>query len=101
MKRKKYTNEFKAEAVNLVRQQGLAVSRAARDLWISETTLHNWLGRDRVGLLDPESPQRQEREIVKKPRPSSPSRASKICLYCGAHPELSSEEALPRASRFA
>ena len=45
MQRRKFTKEFKEEAVKLVRQQGLKVAAAARDLRISETTLHNWLRR--------------------------------------------------------
>ena len=67
-KRRKFTNEFKLEAVKLVRQQGLKVAVVARDLGISETTLHNWLGREKVGLLDPESPERQELAELKRLR---------------------------------
>ena len=65
MKRRKFTNEFKQEAVKLVREQGLKKAAAARDLGISATTLHNWLNRDRVGMLNPQSPQRQEQEELK------------------------------------
>ena len=68
MKRRKFTNEFKQEAVKLVREQGLKMAAVARDLGISETTLHNWLKRDRVGMLNPQSPQRQEHEEVKQLR---------------------------------
>ena len=65
---RKFTNEFKLEAVKLVRQQGLKVAAVARDLGISETTLHNWLGREKVGMLDPRSPERQEHEELKRLR---------------------------------
>ena len=68
MKRRKFTNEFKAEAVKLVRNQGIKVAVAARDLGLSETTLHNWLKRDSEGMLDPSSPQRQEHEELKRLR---------------------------------
>lgn len=67
-KRRKFTNEFKHEAVKLVRQQGLKVAAVARDLGMSETTLHNWLGREKVGMLDPLSPERQEQEELKRLR---------------------------------
>ena len=67
-KRRKFPNEFKLEAVKLVRQQGLKVAVVARDLGSSETTLHNWLGREKVGLLDPQSPERQELAELKRLR---------------------------------
>ena len=47
MKRRQFTNEFKAEAVRLVRGQGVKASVAARDLGIPETTLYNW-GSSRI-----------------------------------------------------
>jgi transposase len=68
MKKRKFTNEFKLEAVKLVREEGLKMAQAARDLGISENTLHNWLERDRVGMLDARSPQRVEHEEVKRLR---------------------------------
>lgn len=68
MARRKFTNEFKKEAVKLVLEQGLKVSEAARDLGIPATTLQNWLRRDRDGLLDPSSPKRQELEELKRLR---------------------------------
>ena len=47
--RRKYTAEYKAEAVRLVLQERLSVPEAARRLEISEKTLANWVRRARQG----------------------------------------------------
>jgi transposase len=41
-KRRTYTPEFKAEAVQLVTEQGYSVAEAARSLGIHETLLRSW-----------------------------------------------------------
>lgn len=41
-KRKKYTKEFKEEAVKLVTEQGYRISEAARNLGINENMLSRW-----------------------------------------------------------
>ena len=46
-KRKKYTEEFKTEAVRLVREAGKPVAQAARDLGISANLLYRWSGEER------------------------------------------------------
>ena len=68
MGRKKYSNEFKQEAVKLVLEQGVKVSEAARDLGLKDNTLHNWLSKAKSGMLDPSSPKVQEHEELKKLR---------------------------------
>jgi transposase len=40
--RRTYTPEFKAEAVNLVTEQGSSVAEAARSLGLSENLTRNW-----------------------------------------------------------
>jgi transposase len=40
--RKKYSSEFKTEAVSLVTVQGLSLVQAARDLGINSNMLHRW-----------------------------------------------------------
>ncbi len=47
--RRKFTAEYKAEAVRLVLQEKLSVPEAARRLEISEKTLANWVRRARQG----------------------------------------------------
>jgi transposase len=41
-KRRTYTDEFKAEAVKLVTEQGYSVAVAARNLGVSANSLRNW-----------------------------------------------------------
>jgi len=48
MKRKVYSESFKAEAVKLVKEQGLRVGQAAKDLGISESALRRWVDVDDV-----------------------------------------------------
>jgi transposase len=42
-KRRVFTDEFKAEAVALVLEQGMSVTKVARDLGLSKTSLRNWV----------------------------------------------------------
>ena len=47
-KRRQYTEEFKTEAVRLVRNSGQPVARAARDLGISDNVLYRWVSEHRI-----------------------------------------------------
>jgi transposase len=40
--RKSYSREFKIEAVRMTTEGGVSVAQAARDLEMTESTLHNW-----------------------------------------------------------
>src|SRR5574343_857025 len=41
--RRKFSKEFKVEAVRLVQDRGVSVSQAARDLDVGETVLRRWI----------------------------------------------------------
>jgi transposase len=43
MERKKYSREFKLEAVNLVKARGVSIVQAARDLELNHNVLRRWL----------------------------------------------------------
>ena len=43
MQRRKFSREFKLEAVRLVRERGVAVAQAARDLDVHENVLRKWV----------------------------------------------------------
>ena len=43
MERRRYGREFKLEAVKLVRERGVTVAQAARDLDIHANLLRNWV----------------------------------------------------------
>lgn len=43
MQRRKFSREFKLEAVKLVRERGVAVAQVARDLDVHEKVLRKWV----------------------------------------------------------
>jgi transposase len=43
MQRRKFSREFKLEAVKLVKDRGVAVAQAARDLDLHENVLRKWI----------------------------------------------------------
>ena len=86
MQRRKFSREFKLEAVKLVRERGVAFGQAARDLDLHENVLRKWVkefGADPVhsfpghGQMKPEQQEierlrrevarlKAERDILKK-----------------------------------
>jgi len=88
MERRRFTREFKVEAVKLVRERGVAVKQAARDLNLHENVLRKWVkdfaadpqqafpghGQIKPEQLEIERLRREvqklkaERDILKKPR---------------------------------
>ncbi len=43
--KKRYTNEFKAQAVELLKSSGKAASEVAKDLGIAASVLYRWLAK--------------------------------------------------------
>ena len=43
MQRRKFGREFKVEAVRLIRERGVSVAQAARDLEVHENVLRKWV----------------------------------------------------------
>jgi transposase len=43
MERRKFTREFKLEAVKLIRERGVTVAQASRDLGVHGTVLRRWV----------------------------------------------------------
>ena len=82
--RRRFDDEFKAQAVRLVLDEGKSVTAVARDLDLARTALHNWVEQARAdrtngktGLTTVEREEfarlrkevrilREEREILKK-----------------------------------
>ena len=50
MQRRVFSREFKLEAVKLIKDRGVAVAEAARDLGVAESVLRRWV---REGGVDP------------------------------------------------
>jgi len=49
MQRRKFSREFKLEAVSLVKDRGVAIAQTARDLDVHDNVLRKWvleLGKD-------------------------------------------------------
>lgn len=46
-KRRRYTDEFKSEAVQLVRDSGRPVAQVAREVGISDNVLYRWVSEER------------------------------------------------------
>jgi transposase len=76
MQRRKFSREFKVEAVKLVRERGVSVAQAGRDLGVHENVLRKWVkefGTDPVqafpghGQMKPEQLEieRLRREVTK------------------------------------
>jgi transposase-like protein len=92
--RRKFSPQFKAEAVQMVIETGKPIAEVARDLGIHDGTLGNWVNawrrdhpepdqalspveRARVKELEDENRRlRMENEFLKKQRPSSRGRTS-------------------------
>jgi transposase len=84
--RRRYSREFKVEAVRLVRERGVSMAQAARDLDVHVNVLRNWVREHRadpkhsfpgVGQQTPEAAEltqlrrevarlKMERDILKK-----------------------------------
>jgi len=50
--KKKFTTEFREQAVKLITEQGLKISEAARRLDISDKSLSRWVIAAKAGQLD-------------------------------------------------
>lgn len=44
--RRRFSKEFKSEAIALVKQQGLSVNKVAKDLGLPWGTVHRWVEQD-------------------------------------------------------
>ena len=43
MERRKHSREFKIETVRLIKERGVSVAQASRDLDVHQTVLRNWI----------------------------------------------------------
>lgn len=71
MKRRKFSREFKIEAVKLVRERGVSVAQAGRDLDVHEKVLRRWVkefGSDPVQALPAHGQMKPEQQEVERLR---------------------------------
>jgi transposase len=104
MERRKFTREFKLEAVRLIKDRGVSVAQASHDLGVHGTVLRNWVkdfaadpeqafpgrGQQKAEQAEIARLKREvarlkaERDILKKPRPTSRRRAREVLLHSEA-----------------
>jgi transposase len=46
--RRRFTKEFKAETVALIRQSGKSIAEICRDMGLSESSVHRWLAQAEI-----------------------------------------------------
>jgi len=63
MERKRYAREFKLEAVRLVKERGVSVAQASRDLGVHANVLREWV---RAFAADPVKPDQLEVERLRR-----------------------------------
>ena len=110
MQRRKFSREFKLEAVKLVRERGVSVSQAARDLDLHENVLRKWVREQQAdpgsafpghGVMKPEQQEierlrrelarmKAERDILKT---YGPPRLQGVCQrrHDGLHQRIRSQ----------
>ena len=101
MERRRFTREFKLEAVKLVTERGVAIAQAARDMDISGQVLRRWVkeleadqqqafpghGQQKADQAEITRLRREvaklkaERDILKKPRPISRRTICEVRLH--------------------
>lgn len=121
MTRRKFSREFKIEAVRLVTDRGVAVAQAARDLDVAESVLRRWMreltaapaaafpgnGQMRAdlaeiaGLKKEVARLRSERDILKKAAAFSRARRHEVRLYRQTPPHPARQLAVRRAGGLA
>ena len=108
MERRKFTREFKLEAVRLIKQRGVSYAQASQDLSVHQSQLRGWvkaLADDRQhafpgqGQMKPEQLEiaqlkrevirlKAERDILKKVRPTSRRNRCEVWIHCEAPGDL-------------
>jgi transposase len=64
--RRRFTDEFKRDAVELVRSTGKPIAEVARDLGIYDSTLGNWVKQDRIDRGEREGLSSQDRARLRE-----------------------------------
>jgi transposase-like protein len=108
MERRRFTREFKLEAVRLIRDRGVSYAQASQDLKVHPTQLRNWVKAfaddpqhafPGQGQMKPEQLEiarlkreviklKAERDILKKPRPTSRRNQREVRIHCEAPGDL-------------
>jgi transposase len=79
-KRRKFTAEFKDEAIKLVTERGLSITQAARDLDVGQSTLGRWIEAVRAEAPDEALSWSEREELSRLRRENSRLREEKDIL---------------------
>ena len=110
MERRKFTREFKLEAVRLIRDRGVSYAQAEQDLAVHQSQLRSWVKAfaddpaqafPGQGQMKPEQAEiarlkrevtklKAERDILEKPRPTSRRNRREVLLHREAPGDLAS-----------
>jgi transposase len=108
MERRKFTREFKLEAVRLIKDRGVSYVQASQDLGVHTSQLRDWVKKladdpqhalPGQGHMKPEQLEiarlkrevtklKAERNILKKPQPTSRRNRREVLLHCEAPGDL-------------
>src|SRR6266487_2611043 len=108
MERRKFTREFKLEAVRLIKERGVSYVQASQDLGVHVSQLRGWVKKladdpeqafPGHGQMKPEQLEiarlkrevtklKAERDILKKPRPTSRRNRREVRFHCEALGDL-------------
>ena len=108
MERRKFTREFKLEAVRPIKERGVSYAQASLDLGVHQSQLRSWVkalagGPQHAfpgqGQMKPEQLEiaqlkrevirlKAERDILKKPRPTSRRNRREVRFHCEAPGDL-------------
>src|SRR6266545_3850553 len=108
MERRKFTREFKLEAVRLIKERGVSYVQASQDLGVHVSQLRDWVKKfaddpehafPGHGQMKPEQLEiarlkrevtklKAERDILKKPRPTSRRNRYEVWFHCEAPGDL-------------
>jgi transposase len=64
--RRQFTEEFKRDAVDLVRTTGRPIAEVARELGVYDSTLGNWVRQDRIDRGEAEGLTTEERARLRQ-----------------------------------
>ena len=108
MERRKFTREFKLEAVRLIKERGVSYTQASTDLGVHQSQLRDWVKKladdpqhafPGQGQMKPEQLEiarlkrevtklKAERDILKKQRPTSRRNRREVRFHCEAPRDL-------------
>src|SRR5258708_11447115 len=108
MERRKFTREFKLEAVRLIKDRGVSYVQASQELGVHPSQLRDWVKKfaddpqhafPGQGQMKPEQLEiarlkhevaklKAERDILKKPRPTSRRNRREVRFHCEAPGDL-------------